>query len=136
MTTTSPQRENENTRQYVTRLMEEAVALKGEDYVYEQRKPDDFGETCDYIRDGQPSCIVGHVLVAAGVRPEVLSNHEGEGAYSAINTLAHCGGQEGLIEWAADNDLRSALNDAQGAQDAGRTWGEALGAYKSMLGVE
>lgn len=117
---TSPRQENESVREYVTRLMEEAVALKGEDFVY--RTPED--EDCCYIdpSDGSPSCIVGHVLVAAGVTAEIP---EGHSASSVIPRL--------MNEWADDRRLLTALDHAQSRQDSGTPWGDALRVFKETL---
>jgi hypothetical protein len=134
---TSPQQENETIQQYVTRLMEEAVALKGEDYVYEQptSNPDDIlSPTCYYVWDNQPSCIVGHVLYAAGVPLDDLHEHEGNAALMVAAAL--------IPEWNDGKDdssrvgptrLVRALDKAQSAQDSGSTWGEALRAFKEEL---
>lgn len=122
---TSPQRENESTREYVTRLMEEAVALKGEDYVYEMprnKEGDVIG--CSYIHNDQPSCIVGHVLVAAGVDPDQLHQHEGVAAENLTIRVQL---------WDTDYTMSRALNAAQEAQDSGETWGEALRVFKEEL---
>lgn len=115
------QRPEETDAEYVTRLMEAAVELKGEDYVYDQKDP---GGMCYYIRDGQPSCIVGHVLVMAGVEPERIGLKEYLGAWRAVPELT---------DW--DPDIVKALSDAQAAQDHGAPWGEALERYKRFLGV-
>ena len=125
--TTSPQRENESIREYVTRLMEEAVALKGEDYVYEKRYTASGWDACDYLRDGQPSCIVGHVLVAAGIEPTLLGEHEGSSAWSVVPQVAP-------ENW--DQGITDALDAAQKRQDDGLTWGDALAAFKRELGLE
>lgn len=128
---TSPQRENESTREYVTRLMEEAVALKGEDYVYEQLPtcdPDAITPTtCYYVWDDQPSCIVGHVLHAAGVPLDRLRVREGIAAHMVVRA-------EAPDDW--DTSLEDALDAAQGLQDSGGTWGQALAAFKKDLGIE
>lgn len=118
---TSPRQENESAREYVTRLMETAVNMKGPDYVY--RVPDDRG-ACVYINDGQPSCLVGHVLVAAGVPVERLEVWEDTAAREVVGHL-------GPDDW--DYDLGEALNRAQETQDSGAPWGEALAAFKEAL---
>lgn len=124
--TTSPQQENETTEQYVLRLMEEAVALKGSDYVYGHipADEDDQAGSCRYIVDGQPSCIVGHVLVAAGVEPAEVTRHEGGAAFSIVPHLTG---------W--PQEVVDALDSAQKAQDGGLSWGEALGSFRRGLGI-
>lgn len=44
----------------VLALLKRAVDEKGTDYVYPRKMS--TGGTCDYSRDGVPSCIVGHVI--------------------------------------------------------------------------
>lgn len=117
---TSPKQENESVRDYVTRLMEEAVASKGEDYVYEQP-----GGECVYLdrECGQPSCLIGHVLVAAGVViPPTL---EGMSVHIVVRDL--------IPEWSV-GQLPRALGAAQELQDSGATWGDALAEFKEVLG--
>lgn len=119
----NPQRENESTKEYVTRLMEEAVAERGSDYQY------DTLSGCDYVRDGEPSCIVGCVLAAAGVPLDKLHQYEGTSASMVVDAVAP-------HEW-ADPDIRSALELAQESQDSGRPWGEALEDFKTrVIGFE
>jgi hypothetical protein len=116
----------QNVRKFVTDLIEGAVALKGEDYVYPIAVDGESTEWggCDYVRDGQPSCIVGHVLVAAGVPPEQLSRHEGTSASNVVRSLKP--------EWG--EEVGVALDSAQELQDSGSTWSEALKAFKMRLG--
>jgi hypothetical protein len=127
-----------NIQKYVTDLMEGAVALKGEDYVYPKRaeSEDEIGwGGCDYVRDGQPSCIVGHVLVAAGVPVEQLAAHEGNSAWTVVPALKpEWGGVDDDSHYYPESSpIARALDKAQSLQDAGSTWGEALEAFKEEL---
>ena len=111
-------------------LVRDAVALKGEDYVYEPPKDDLYGgPTCLYAFDGKPSCIVGHVFAALGVpiKPmEYGENSEEKGIYSfgvagdVADRLEH----DELVGFtiAAKDFLRV----VQRKQDEFYTWSDAL----------
>lgn len=114
-------------RDNVKRLMREAVLERGEDYSYpEEEKRRYAGQpTCTYAKynkDNEPvgcSCIVGDVLVRAGLPVTMLPRFENKGAQLVADLLAG----DGLV-----NDLsgQRALAEAQFKQDAGSTWGEAF----------
>ena len=118
-------------------LMREAVAEKGEDYVYES--PLASGE-CAYLTYADPevpqedptgpSCIVGQVLVRVGVPLEILRGAEGFRPAKALAELA----DRGVI---VDCPARvvSALNHAQIDQDTGKSWGEALRTFEQWVGM-
>lgn len=101
-------------------LLNETVQEFGEDYVYSRN---DEGR-CVYVQDGQPSCLVGHVLVKAGVPLERLeaadSNFGGTGADVLIRQI----NREGAVK--VDGKARTALAEAQYTQDHGNTWGLAV----------
>ena len=89
-------------------LLRKARDLKGADYVY---PPAAAGEQCLYRNpDGSPSCIVGHVLLWAGVGDPT----EGWDAKDVA-------GANGLPTVVGD-----ILAAAQGSQDIAHTWGEAV----------
>lgn len=108
-------------------LLAEAVALKGAGYIYTH--PDgwvaadgDNPASCRYVHDDQPGCIVGHVLHAAGVSLEALSEYEGQGAQDPAYQLA------GATDGAA-----RLLDFAQDHQDRGVPWGEAVRQAQELL---
>lgn len=109
-------------------LLIDIVDQYGEDTVYE-KVPLNVGGTiiysqgvgCRYQVNGQPSCLVGHVLARAGVSTEALEDMDASGL-SIINSYAAVG----------DTDARAVLQAAQSAQDTGATWGEALKNAKAM----
>lgn len=105
----------------VTPIIRQVVAEYGTDYIYkaDERHPERYGVDCYYQENGQPSCIVGHVLDRAGVEYEPYWDDEGEDALTVLEN--------------APEDLAQALQHAQYAQDDGHTWGEALTAYEEML---
>lgn len=101
-------------------LLAEAVALKGEDYVYTtpegvQGTEDGF-PICLYVHGDQPGCLVGHVLAAAGAPLATLAEHENAAASDLL--------------WALydkySDDVSLLLTEAQRAQDLGRSWGESV----------
>lgn len=98
-------------------FLEKAVADKGPDYVYRRTTPVteseyETGQTCLYFEQGQPSCIVGHVMSYMGV------THSREG----INA-GHALTEAGI---AADARTRRFLEEVQEKQDNGVPWGEAV----------
>lgn len=98
------------------RALEEAVAEKGEDFVYERVENGHGFLTCQYVVGGAPSCIAAHALVRLGVPVGDLASLEGQ----TPSGLADAG----VID--ADAEAIKVLDQAQSAQDAGETWGAAL----------
>jgi hypothetical protein len=88
--------------------LRKVVAERGEDFVYEG--------SCVYQFEGQPACIVGHVL--AHLLPEWWRSTEIVKQNLSAFQLSQCG--------LATADAADALEAAQVAQDTGLTWGEAL----------
>jgi hypothetical protein len=103
-------------------LLAEAVALKGADYVY--TTPDgkqgsvDYQPTCLYVHGSRPGCIVGHVLNKAGVSLARLREEERNDASNVLRNLRE--------DLAYEDGVSQLLQDAQGAQDEGVPWGEAV----------
>lgn len=98
--------------------MEAVVAEAGEDFVYtDQAHPD-----CRYLKDGEPSCIVAHVVavISPDAVPELAD-------FEFLNPLD-------IDLWTIRFDPQAAhfLYEAQIVQDMpGKTWGEALAAAKA-----
>lgn len=108
------------TNEQVIAAIKKAVEAKGQDYVY----PRGLGGRCDYSRDGEPSCIVGHVF-------NYLDTELFE---KVVRSERHLGFSPQLLAIESiREDLTSAqlhaLRKAQSIQDAGGTWGEALAAF-------
>lgn len=110
------------------RFLAEAIAEKGEDYVY----PLDGYESCAYLeydtdkKPTGPSCLVGHVLVKAGVPMAALMEEEGSSALAAVYDL--------LPD--TPERLTSALRAAQTLQDAGETWGSAVAEFERVVTLD
>lgn len=109
--------------------LERALELRGVDYVYPK------GETglCNYVRDAEPSCLVGVVLHSVGVPLERLSAADRD--YFGSGTLA---GEllrdlvgEGVIG-ITERGIR-ALETAQLKQDTDEPWGVAVDAALFQL---
>jgi hypothetical protein len=111
-------------------FLEKALGEKGADYVYTLggRDVKTYNEQnshtmrCQYFEDGQPSCLVGHVLSYMGYNERVVPEHDS--ASNVVNTVL--GISTGI-------DVLQALDKAQELQDTGYTWGEAVEAAKEIL---
>lgn len=95
------------------------VAAANPDFVYEP--PDDEG--CVYVRDGEPSCLIGHALWRLGYIDAELErhregpNHNWDGAPDLLDHLGlHLDDSES--EWVAV---------VQSRQDDGQPWGHTVG---------
>lgn len=78
-------------------------------------------DTQERINNGQPGCIVGHILHEEGVSPEAIASLDGKGS------IAVC--VPGLVERAQVRITPAAttfLQQLQMKQDTGKTWAEAL----------
>lgn len=118
-----------------TELMERAVTEKGPDYLY--TIPEGIGSCSYFDTKGRPSCIVGHVLSYKGLGADdlicpVLYPY-GEAYLANYNTGSSVTKLylEGILD--APYEVIDALSAAQGFQDTGKTWGEALAAFKDSL---
>lgn len=103
-------------------LLAEVVADMGEDYVY----PDELREggvegACYYVVNGQPACIIGHVLARAGL----LDHPVAVGNWNAMR-LGVAGLDVDTAPPVTTVDAARVLAAAQSTQDDGDTWGEAL----------
>jgi len=99
-------------------LLVKAIEEKGEGYVY-PRRPVSETYMCRYVLDGKPSCLIGHAMYYNGDPLAEIAKHEGRGAYAPVSAL-HQG-----LDWYVIH----ALQEAQGGQDVGETWGSALRRY-------
>lgn len=118
------------------KLLKDAVELKGEGYRYPTYTRSEL--SCHYAYEGQPDCIVGHVLVALGVPVSALDYNDPDSdlgiASGSISGNWHT--LEEQYDLAFDDGARVALEAAQSMQDAGWSWGRsykcALEAVKSL----
>lgn len=122
------------TDKQVVEALDRAVAAKGVDYVYKNVEADGHsGPTCVYaLKDGSPSCIVGHVL--ADIAPD---------EFKRIAKWEREAGDTGIVTYLEDvatalfaPDQAEALTRAQTAQDDGNHWGFARDvAVAALAGV-
>ncbi len=126
------------TREAVLKTLADIVDEYGADHVYEYSN-----SQCYYSdADGNPSCIVGHVIYR--LDPETFAriyaweNGEngdyGERTSCAVRSL----GNEGFeLGWESEREAASiidALGHGQATQDLGGTWGEAEDTVRAVLG--
>lgn len=107
------------------------VVYGREEYVYERFPAsanlgsDDAGYCLNFDLDGNPSCVVGHVLVEMGLsfeQAEVL----GIATNRAVCTVVPILNEYPEFGWSFSQEAENVLTAAQQAQDDGRPWGEAL----------
>lgn len=113
----------ELTYERVNELLDEAIAEKGADYVYE----DENGsrQDCKYVHhfpgeDPVPGCIAGNVLHRAGVPL---------GEFNRVESLAVAPLLD-LLGVRMPDEAVSLLAEIQGRQDKGWTWGLAVDAAR------
>jgi len=112
------------TKEDALRALEEAVAEKGEDYIYQYTDSDDpRNSICLYVYDGAPSCIAGDALHRLGIPLSAFEDHEGD----TIDKVAL------RVDWPLHVDAVDVLYEAQCVQDGGRSWGEALAAAREAV---
>lgn len=106
----------------VRQFAREAVNERGEDFTYSYADDWDGLESCFYFYEGEPSCIVGHVLARAGVR---ISECDGVNQGSVDQLVG---------DWIlVDPVTQDYLCILQIAQDSGVPWGECLAEAESKL---
>jgi hypothetical protein len=105
------------TRKSYRAALQEAVDLKGPDFIYE--KPTG-AILCRYMDGNEPDCIHAHALFSLGHTN--LSQYEGLSVSVILSELG-----------VDDEILVQAATRAQFAQDTGSSWGEALEAFDSQL---
>ena len=99
------------------------VAQEQPEHVYEKGE---FGR-CNYERNGEPSCIVGHAMHRLGVSTFDLREFDASGD-SAIEDIIEA--NQDLFD--RDDKLSmELLIDAQNSQDQGLPWGLAVSQRRS-----
>jgi hypothetical protein len=110
--------------------LKKALAVKGEDYVYERptfKLTNDITiNACAYFTpEGRPSCIVGHVLADLGHTIDDLDAPK-MSPDGTFNTGATASMAMDYLGYELDEKTRSLLSIAQDYQDSGGTWGHAV----------
>jgi alkylhydroperoxidase/carboxymuconolactone decarboxylase family protein YurZ len=111
--------------------LKKALAVKGEDYVYERPTFElNDGITinaCAYFTpEGQPSCIVGHVMADLGHTIDDLAETVTMAGDHTFNTGSTAGMVMDYLGYEIDEKTRSLLSIAQDYQDSGNPWGHAV----------
>lgn len=114
------------TRENFTAAMEQAVAERGEDWVYPDEWKSEYG-TCLYVVHSPlgsrgAACLIGRAIeiVTGELVPDEFEEK------GADTVLRDCYAVE-------DDQLRIAARYAQRTQDVFGTWGEALARFKGVL---
>jgi hypothetical protein len=117
------------TREAAIASLRKAVEKNGADFIYFQPA----GRACSYSENGEPSCIVGHVI--ADLAPELFEK------FRASEETDNSGGSFTINN--APRELRAEVEDtftaaalrtlryAQMLQDERGTWGAALAAAEA-----
>lgn len=101
------------------RALNETVREKGYKHTYQRRGVVGY---CYNVWQGQPDCIVGHVLIRLGVPIEWfdVDSRENDGVGDVCKALY----LQDLFEF--EEDAKDLLGYTQAAQDNGTPWGEAV----------
>jgi hypothetical protein len=117
----------------VLRLLQEVVAEKGSEYVYELYGMQAPRAACVNVAghgdERRPVCIVGYALARAGITMQQFDDLGIRGA-GATTTLSLLRGED-LLE--IDKPAALALRIAQTNQDRGKTWGQSYDAAQDAL---
>ena len=107
-----------------TAAMREAVAERGADWRYPSDPAWRNGNNaCVYsLPTGEPACLIGLALYK--IDPKLMPGHEDIGS---ANDVMRDLGFGGLV--------CSAATSAQGVQDRGERWGDALDCYFHEMGI-
>lgn len=108
--------------------LEQAIAERGEDFVYPQEwrtsVSENFKGWCvNFNQDGSPSCIAGYVYSLWSIENDEVWRED------SVDTLAgRDGGEKDAATAPLQIDARTyvLLSSAQNAQDSGSTWKQAL----------
>lgn len=97
-----------------------AKAAANPDFVYEPLAGAGIGNSCVYVYDGKPSCIVGHGAWDSGLLGSSFesSRHNSDGVVELLESLS-------IVAEFSRADL-AWLESVQEAQDTGQTWAESI----------
>ena len=118
------------TRDQLLTAFQNAVDLKGEDYVYRPFKVASGSIECVYAKDGEPSCIVGYAINE--LDPEAFKKvAEWEKTVHEDSNVSPWGSSDvdavaaaGLVEF--EPDALELAEKVQYMQDRSEPWGDAL----------
>lgn len=107
------------TKEDAIRALREAVAERGEDYVYQLLD----GGACLYVHNEAPSCGVGLALSKLGVPLSILKQMDDYGLGSSMDDASPVLHENG---YALERGAYAAFREFQHTQDSGVKWGAAL----------
>lgn len=114
-------------------LLADVVLEHGTDTIYKKVKEGD-AESCVYVLNEAPSCLVGHVLSRFGIPLDFMGSLMRNTL--AASSLCYKINNEAKIALTISDDAAIVLGDAQDAQDSGQTWGTALAvATRTYVGL-
>lgn len=114
------------TREMALSALNEAVKVKGYNYVYERRA----GSYCYNVWEGNPDCIVGHALIWLGVPIEWFN--EDSRANDPAQEVCSLLGYDDMFD--VEPEAIALFNRVQAMQDSGIPWGEAV--TRAHLGID
>lgn len=104
----------------INAALSKALEANGDDYVYPQAEG-----ACVYSLEGEPSCIVGHVLHT--LDPEMFKKvEEFERDYDQNGGDTSFGAMVAKLGLPFETEQRRALQNVQVQQDMGHTWGYSV----------
>ena len=121
----------------VLKIADEVVAEAGHDYVYPVRTALGLGNGCDYVRDGECSCLIARIAHKMGAPIEWLATMENTSAMTVCGFPAEWVDLDRHTEntyFRVSKRAATALEVAQAAQDGGAPWSVALDRVCSQLG--
>lgn len=119
-----------NGRQALT-LLKKVTLDKGADHRYQAPDPDKPGQ-CYNVWEGQPSCIVGHVLAELGLDAGSYERYGVQDREGVLSTAYRLNTSD--FPWHISPIAQQVLLAAQAAQDDGASWGFAVLVAEDVLG--
>lgn len=126
--------------QEVLDIAREVIVQHGLDFVYERRPistgVDIFTNGCDYVRDGQPSCLMAQIANRMGAPVEFLVQFEGSGSDALFGYAPHWDDRKFPDNpyFRVSQETSNILGSVQAQQDSGSSWGLCLEILTDVLG--
>lgn len=122
----------------ILEILDRLVAQREPGYIYavDYTLPSGTsGNGCHYVRDGEPSCLIGRLVIEMGATIEWLSGFEGTDARTILGHPNDWDNREYVFSDAFRVSRFSAmtLNQIQASQDNQDTWSYAVDRYRGEL---
>jgi len=124
---TSKSFEFDNSDESFIRAMDEVVKEHGREYV--------FKGWSEYITDGKPACMIGHVLLRIGVPVEWFTDMRATDIPGWTRTWNNRRAENMMLTLGFSQNICYAADGAQRMQDGAMSWGYAHDEFKSRLAV-